>query len=461
VGRWTNRKKDWYDIINLSFMRKLFKNFVIAALSYLSVRTLRKYKPIVIAITGNVGKTTTKDYVFNFLKYKFVNDSGLTVRESRKSENSEFGVNLTILGEKNVWNNLFAWISMIVRNFIKLGRTVNYPQVLVLEVGADKPGDIRYIGSIVKPDLVVLTAFQKSPSHGEFFMNIEQHINEKKVLVEKMRRDGVIVYNSDDEVMSKIALEKKEKNPKVRIFSFGKKEDSNIVILENSNIYNEEAEILGLKIRFGVRFEDLRDEVEIRLTGIVGEAHTYSLASALCVAVLNEFKKEDLLNAARQFDRSSVYSKSRMRILDGINNSKIIDDSYNSSPKAAVNAIETVSSILNKGKKIAILGHMAELGQKTADEHFKIGMLAAKHFDTIIFSGRYNDFFLEGVREAKTDLSKVFLAKDTAEVMRILNDNSLIKEHDIILVKGSQSARLEKVVVGLLVNPRDREEVCR
>lgn len=441
-------------------MKSFIRKRVVAILSFLSRRVLTMKDPIVIAVTGNIGKTTTKDYIFSFLKYKFVKNKQLTVRASQKSENSEFGVNLTILGEKNAWNNGLKWAKIILKHLFKFSYK-NYPEVLVLEVGADKPGDIKYITSIIKPDLVVLTAFQKSPTHGEFFQSIEQHINEKKYLVEKMKKDGVIVYNSDDEVMSKMAEEKVNRNPRIKIFSFGYKEDSNVQIVENTNLYNDDAEIVGVKMRFYLKLENYSEELELRLLGVVGEAHAYSVAAAVCVSMLNGYGKEDLQNAMRNLESGDLLSKSRMRLLTGVNNSIIIDDSYNSSPKASVNAIETVSKILNKGKKIAILGHMAELGEKTKVEHFKIGMLAAKYFDVIIFSGRCNDYYLEGVRETKMDLSKIFLAKDAQDVMQIINENNLVKENDLILVKGSQSARLEKVVVSLLVNPRDRDMVCR
>ncbi len=443
-------------------MKSFLKAKVVSILSFLSRKTLASHNPIIIAITGNIGKTTTKDYIYNFLSYKFGNDEYEEVRASAKSENSEFGVNLTVLGESNAWSNGLAWAVIIIRNFLRLfvGLFIerSYPRILVVEVGADKPGDIRYITSIIKPDVVVLTAFQSSPTHGEFFLNIDQHINEKKVLVDSLKKDGVIIYNSDDAVMTAMAKEKMAKTPGVKIFSFGSAEGSNICIIENANMYSDDSEILGVKVRLGIKFGELNDEVEFKLLGVVGNAQAYSLAAALCVAVLNGFNKQDAMEIS---NTTLDFSKSRMRILSGINSSKIIDDSYNSSPKAAENAIETVSKILNKGKKIAILGHMAELGKKTRDEHFNIGLLASKYFDSIILSGKYNDFFLEGIREGKFELSRVFLADNPEAVLQIIRDQGLINEQDLVLVKGSQSARLEKVVAGLLINPRDRQFVCR
>lgn len=434
-------------------MRSFIRLKVVDALSYISRKTLAKYQPFIIGVTGNIGKTTTKDYIYNFLKYKYKDD----VRRSEKSQNSEIGLNLTILGEKNAWNNPFLWLNILFKNFINLGRSLVYPKILVLEVGADKPGDIKYLTRIIKPDMVVLTAFQESPTHGEFFKNIEQHINEKKVLVDKMKSDGVVIYNIDDAVMTAMANSKKQNSPDVQVFSYGFGQEADLRILEVSNLYDDEAEILGLKTRLRVNFVGHNEDLELRLVGVVGTAHVYSLSCAILVSLLNGFTKEDIYTALKDFE----FTKSRMRLLDGKDGITILDDSYNSSPKALENAIETVSKILTKGKKVAILGHMAELGNNSSREHMKIGKLAVQCFDIVIFAGRNNDFFLEGARQVKTQLKNIYLAKDSAEVLEILETKKILKASDLVLVKGSQSARLEKVVVSLLVNPHDESNVCR
>lgn len=434
-------------------MKNFIKNTIVGILSFESKRTLEKHKPKVIGITGNVGKTTTKDYVNNFLKFKYKNK----VRASEKSQNSEWGVNLTILGEKNAWNNVFVWTKIIIKNYLKIYFNKVYPKILVLEVGADKPGDIKFITEIVRPNMVVLTAFQKSPTHGEFFLNIDQHILEKKYLVDAILPNGTIVYNCDDEVMSQIAQGKYAEDKNLKLFSFGFSETANVRIVESTNLYSDDAKILGTLAKFDVKILDKSFVLNLRILGVLGTAHLYSLASAICVGVLEGLSEGDLQESVKEFD----WTKSRMRILDGKNNAIIIDDSYNSSPLAAFNAIETVSKVLSKGKKIAILGHMAELGSKTKVEHFNIGMLASKVFDAIILSGRYNEYFLEGIRENKFDLNKVYLANDPKEVIELLNEKQIVKDWDLVLIKGSQSARLEKVVVDLLKNPEDKDSVCR
>jgi len=204
-------------------MKDKLKSWVIKILTKESELVLNKFKPRVIAITGNVGKTTTKDFVYSVLKV-----GGAEVRAAEKSQNSEFGVCLTILGEKNAWNNPAAWLKLLTVGFVKEYFTLKYkcalkkyPEKLILEIGADHPGDIKHITSFVKPDVVVLTAFQKTPTHGEFFATIEQHIREKKYLVDAIKPGGTICYNADDEVMSKMARSV-EGLKDVKLISFGK-----------------------------------------------------------------------------------------------------------------------------------------------------------------------------------------------------------------------------------------------
>lgn len=434
-------------------MKNFIRGLIVKILSFESKKTLKKYNPYIIAITGNIGKTTSKDYIKSLLSFKY----GGLVRGSEKSQNSEFGVNLTILGEKNAWSNILKWTILILKNFFKLFITNKYPKTLVLEVGADKPGDIKFITNIITPDMVVLTAFQESPTHGEFFINTDQHILEKKYLVDALKNDGIVVYNIDDSTMTNLAHLKKEDAKNVKIYSFGKNENANVKFSDILNLYNDDAEIIGTKAKIKVSIDEQSYVLDLKLIGIVGVAHMYSLTSAICVSVLQGLTKEEIQEAIKNID----YAKSRMRILDGKNKLKIIDDTYNSSPMPAKNAIEAVKGILVKGKKIAVLGHMAELGKNTEEEHFNIGLLASGVFDMIILSGRYNEFFLEGIREEKFDLSKVYMAEGPQEVIELINNNKLVGENDLILLKGSQSARLEKVVVQLLINPHDRGHVCR
>jgi len=270
-------------------MRNLFRNLVVKILSAQSRRMLKKHKPFIIAVTGNIGKTTTKDYIYSILSHKF----GDKVRASLKSENSEFGVNLTILGEKNAWSSFFGWSKIIIKNFFKTRFSKVYPEILVLEVGADKPGDIKFITTIINPDIVVLTAFQRSPTHGEFFLNEDQHILEKKTLLDALRAGGKVVYNADDEVMTRLATEKAIEDRNAQLYSYGKNELANVRLSDVQNLYDVDSQVSGMRVSLDIDLGENKYGVDLNLPELVGIAHVYSLSSAVSVALLNGLEEQD------------------------------------------------------------------------------------------------------------------------------------------------------------------------
>ena len=120
-------------------LKQILKNTVASILLIEAKLVLRKYKPKIIAITGSVGKTGTKDAVYAVISKFFF------VRKSEKSQNSELGIPLTILGLPNAWNNLFLWIKNILDGLSLIVNRHPYPEWLVIEVGSDRPGDIKKV----------------------------------------------------------------------------------------------------------------------------------------------------------------------------------------------------------------------------------------------------------------------------------------------------------------------------
>ncbi|MFA7315355.1 MAG: Mur ligase family protein [Candidatus Paceibacterota bacterium] len=147
-----------------SKIKIIAKTLVVQIITWQAKMILRRYKPKIIAITGSVGKTSTKDAIFTVLsKFK-------SVRKSEKSFNSEIGLPLTILGLPNGWNNMYLWLENIARGFWLLMKRHEYPEWLVLEVGAGKPGDITSVAKWLAPDIVVVTRFPDKPVHVEFLV---------------------------------------------------------------------------------------------------------------------------------------------------------------------------------------------------------------------------------------------------------------------------------------------------
>jgi UDP-N-acetylmuramoyl-tripeptide--D-alanyl-D-alanine ligase len=159
-------------------MKEIFKKIVVKILKVEAGLILKKHQPFIVAITGNLGKTTTKDYVAHVYRKQFGDEN---VRATEKSLNSEFGVPLTILGQKSAWDNSFLWLKIIFKTFFQEYFRKDFPKYFILEVGADHKGDIKDISEYVKPDICILTAMQKNLVHGEYFKNRDEHVKEKNI----------------------------------------------------------------------------------------------------------------------------------------------------------------------------------------------------------------------------------------------------------------------------------------
>ena len=174
-------------------MKIFFKKIITLILEIESRIVLQKYNPTIIAVTGSVGKTSTKDAI-----YTVMSSSSLSVRKSEKSFNGEIGLPLTILGCKNAWNNPLAWLGNILSGIEMIIFKTKYPKCLILEIGADHPGDIRRITKWLKPDIAVMTKISEVPVHVEFFSSPEELFKEKSYLAKALKKNGTIVFSNDN-----------------------------------------------------------------------------------------------------------------------------------------------------------------------------------------------------------------------------------------------------------------------
>src|SRR5258708_20564607 len=167
------------------------RNLAIKILGLLARLTLYRYKPKIVAITGSVGKTSTKEAVTTVLASNF------SVRATHANYNNEFGVPLAIINEESGSKNIILWLWVLVKAFFKLIIS-DYPQILVLEFGTDRPGDIAYLTNLVgRIDASILTNI--GISHLEFFAHPQELAKEKLSLIKKLERDTVAILNFDNQ----------------------------------------------------------------------------------------------------------------------------------------------------------------------------------------------------------------------------------------------------------------------
>ncbi len=418
-------------------MRAL-KAIVVAILTAEARMLLARHKPQIIAITGSVGKTTTKDAIYAALK------DSLHVRKSEKSFNSDVGVPLAILGLENAWRNPLRWLWNIVQGLWLVVVGSDYPDWLVLEVGADRPGDIRSIAAWLKPDVVVITGVPEIPVHVEYFKSREDLMLEKRSLAEHVKPGGTIVVNGDDGAMTSLC---KELGAALLTYGF---EEGNDVRATEEEIAYDDAKPIGM--RFYLERSGMRMPVSVH--GALGRPRIYAALAAYAVAELLHVDTATLGQALSEW----APPPGRMRILDGMRGSIIIDDTYNSSPAAALSALDTLEQLAGK-RKIVAMGDMLELGKYSAEAHRNVGVCAAAIADMLITVG----FRARAIAEAALDegMKEKFIRHYEHSESRRAGEELKhdIKEGDIVLVKGSQSMRMERTVYELLADPAHASEL--
>ncbi len=412
-------------------MKTFFKSLIVSILIFEAKLLLKRTKPTIIAVTGNVGKTSTKDAIYQVLKGK------KRARKSEKSYNSEIGVPLSILGLENAWQSPWLWLKNIIDGLAHALFQRNYPEVLVLEMGVDCPGDMSKLTSWIKPDVVVLTRLPDVPVHVENFSSPAEVIAEKLTLVEALKSDGILIYNNDDEQVHKAAQATFQKS-----FGYGRYSKSDFNIKGDEVNYEQ-------SIPTGIKFHISHgsDEAEFVAKDVLGVPVCYSLAAAAAVGYHFDISLEECANALADY----VPPPGRMRIMKGIKDTLILDDTYNSSPTAAERAILTLSELKGVNRKIAVLGDMLELGRYSIESHAKIGHLAAEHVDLLVTVGVRSRNTATEAGNNGLDEAQILQYDDSVRAGRELQN--IIQPGDVVLVKGSQGIRMEMVVRDIMAEP--------
>lgn len=418
-------------------MKDFLKKIIIYILQIESRLVLYKYKPKVIAITGSVGKTSTKDAVYAVLS------AFSTVRKSEKSFNSEIGLPLTILGVSNAWSNPIGWFKNILSGLSLIIRKNPYPEWLVLEVGVGKPGDMHRTASWLKADAVIITAIGETPSHIEFFASRKHVIEEKSQLIKTLKRTGILILNADDEDV--LAMKSKTKQ---RLVTYGFKEGADIVGSGDSVLYSAS----GVPEGIIYRIDEEGKSFPVVIEGVFGRNHVYASLAALALASGLKLNMLTAVNSLKNYD----VPPGRMRLLDGINDSLIIDDTYNSSPLASESALRTLGS-MQAGRKIAILGDMLELGRHTIEAHKNIGMIVKDNADILIIVGPRATSIKEGAIEMGMKEKNIFEFFNSEQAGEFVKD--FITKGDIVLVKGSQGMRMERVTEAILLDQENKAKL--
>ncbi len=412
-------------------------------MKWLAKMIIAKYQPEIIGITGSVGKTGTKEAAYCVLKGKY------RVRRSRKNYNNEIGVPLTVIDADSPGRHIFGWLAVFVKAAkLILIKDKNYPVLLILEMGVDRPGDMDYLNSIVRCDIGVLTFI--GTVHAEYFASRSALREEKSKLIGALKPQGWAVINYDNEGSRQTIPASKS-----RVLTYGLDENAQVRAQEIRFSFDDQGagkKIAGINFKLSYRGA----AVPVHLPDVLGEGAVYS---ALAAAAIGLVKNMNLIEISRALE-GYASPKGRMKVIPGIKRTVLIDDSYNSEPASLRAALGILSRIpLNSGaRKLAALGDMLELGQYSKSAHADMGKYLVKcGVGKLYLVGERALAIGHGAEAAGMSRDDIFHFNDSAEAGRFIQDR--IRPGDILLAKGSQGMRMEKIVRELMADPLRAKEL--
>jgi len=413
-------------------MRSVVLKVITWKLKIIAKLFLFRYKPKIIGITGSVGKSSAKEAVYAVLRSNF------RVRRSLGSYNNEIGVPLTILGEESPGANFFGWLAIFFKSAANLIYDKDYPKILVLELGVDRPGDLEYLLSFIKPNLAIITSI--SPVHLEKMKTEAEILKEKSKLAAALSKKGTAILNFDDPKLRELGLKLKNK-----VIFYG--------LSGTANIYASEIKCEKLGISFNINYAG---SVVPAAIPVFGKAMVYAVLAASAVGVSLGM---DLVNVTSKF-KNIKGLKGRLKLFKGKKKATIIDDSYNSSPIAARLALSAAGELREEIKArrlVVVLGDMLELGEISRRAHINLGREAANAADLVIAVGKEAKNIQLGAELTK-EKDALWFPDSSAVAAKILG---IIKKGDLILIKGSQGVRMEKITEVMLKNKKDIKKLPR
>ena len=415
----------------------MFRGLLCYILKKLAQAVVDKYQPKIIGITGSVGKTTTKEAILMVLAKKY------RVRGNIKNYNNEIGLPLTILGLESPGRSLFGWLAVIsaaIRLIYK--NDPDYPEFVVLEMGVDHPGDMNYLLSIVQPIIGVATAVGQA--HLEFFGSQDKIAQEKGQLIASLPLGGYGILNADDQRVMAMASKSKAK-----IITYGSGPQAEVRASDLSFNYERTnhpsaQNLSGLAFKLNYH----GSVVPLVIPLIISEAAVSSILAAVAVGLSQELGLLDIADALSSFR----VPKGRLNVLPGSRERVLLDDSYNASPTSVAAALNILSRLPadSASQRVAVLGDMLELGVDSPAEHRRLGQIIAQlSIGQLILIGPLAELIgQEAKQQGWSGRIDNFLNAETA----IKSIDELIPSAAVVLLKGSQGARIEKLTKALLAD---------
>ena len=366
-------------------------NNTIEAIQKLATYKRSLYDIPVIAVTGSVGKTSTKDIIANVMntQYKTLKTEG--------NLNNHIGLPLTLLKLKD-------------------------HEAAVIEMGMSHFGEIETLSKIAKPTMCVIT--NVGTSHIGNLGSRENILKAKLEILEGMNEKGIVVINNDNDLLNEWQL----KNIKYNIVTYGIDNDSNLTAKDieidiNNSTYN-------------VIMDNKKEEIYVPVSG---KHFIYNSLCAICVGIQNGIDIENIKRGIKEFE----LTKNRMEIINSSKGFTIINDAYNASFDSMKASLNYLGSFTNK-RKVACLGDMLELGEFSKQLHQDVGKEVLKNNIDVLITGGEEAKNISNLVEKENNNIKVYKYNNTQDIIE--NIDNIIKKDDIVLVKASNGMKFIKIV---------------
>lgn len=348
-----------------------------------------------VAVTGSVGKTSTKDMIAHVMSQKF------NTLKTAGNFNNEIGLPLTILNLNESH------------------------QAAVLEMGMSGFNEISRLSAVTKPDVAVITNI--GMAHIEKLGSRQNILKAKMEIFEGLNKNGLVVLNGDDNLLNGL---KGLLEFKTLFYGMGEGLDYQAYNIQTSGENGS---------CFNIIVGDKEYKVDVPVPGI---HNVYNVLAAIAVGSYFGIPMEKIVDAVREFQPSGM----RLDILT-YNGIKIINDTYNASPQSMEAAILVLKD-MKASRRIAVLGDMLEMGEWAHDAHLDVGKFAAENETDYLFTvGENGRYIAEGAIQSGMPREKVFSYEDTGLAVVFLKE--LLKSGDAVLVKGSRGMKMESIVQAL------------
>lgn len=424
------------------------KEFFLWYLRFLAKMQLKKINPLIIAIGGSSGKSSVSFLIKTVLQGKY------KIR-STKGKNSQTGIPLTILDINITGYSVLNWIWVFFQSFLTLIFDWRSYDILIAEMGIDgpyEPNNMSYLLKIIKPKIAVLTNI--AIEHSQYFDSLvtdrktgqrqdkllDEIKKEESLLVSLLTKSDTAVVNLDDENIREI----KTSAEKITISIKDKKADF--------YIYNYEVSLSSCSFFF----INGNKKYVISISRPLPSHYGYSMLMAVAVARRAGVSVDESI---KLLENNFSLPAGRVGVFEGIKQTTLIDSSYNNATLTPIiDLLSMLKKIAGKRRKVVIIGDMRELGSMSQQIHQDVARQICNTCNFAVLIGPMMKQYVLPIF-----LNQKFPCVSFGNVSEALPGlEDLIKNEDIILIKGSQNTLfLERVVEILLKNSKDKEKLCR